>query len=411
MAAIYQLGTRQPARRGAAERLRVAVLGYIVRCPMGGMSWQNLNYLAGLAAMGHEVAFIEIGDQEPTCYDPRSHQISHDASYGLEYATGLLARLGFAERWAFYDSFAKEWRGPLAGRAPGFCASADVVLNISGVNPLEPWFETTPHRVLIDTDPAFTQIKHLTDTASSDAANAHTAFFTFGENIPLGNTDVPDDGLPWQATRQPMVSQLWPVMPAPRDGKYTTVMQWDSYSVREFAGRAYGMKSKSFWEYADLPLATGPIFDIALGGRDLPYAALEPKGWRFSAPLEVAPDAWTYRAFIQGSKAEFGLAKHGYVMSRSGWFSERSACYLATGRPVIAHDTGFGAWLPTGRGVLKFSNLEEARAAIETVNSAYPAHCRAAIEIAEAYFAADRVLGSLLERTFASTPARAATSS
>ena len=407
MAAIYQIGTRHPTRLGAAERLRVVVLGYIVRCPMGGMSWQNLNYLTGLAAMGHEVAFIEIGDEEPTCYDPRRHDISHDPSYGLEYAADLLARIGFSEQWAFYDSLAKQWHGPLAGRAQGFCASADLVLNVSGVNPLEPWFETTPHRVLIDTDPAFTQIKHLTHPPSCKAANGHTAFFTFGENIPEGRTSVPDDGLPWQATRQPIVSQLWPVTPPPRDGKYTTIMQWDSYRVREFAGRAYGMKSQSFWEFADLPLATGPIFNIALGGKNLPYPELEPKGWRFCAPHEVAPDAWTYRDFIRGSKAEFGVAKHGYVISRSGWFSERSACYLATGRPVLAHDTGFGDWLPTGHGVLQFSNVEEARAAIETVNSNYPAHCRSAIDIAEAYFSADRVLGSLIERTFASAPARA----
>ena len=409
MAALDPLVTRHTGRRGAAERLRVVVLGYIVRGPLGGMSWHHLNYVAGLAAMGHDVAFIEIGDEHPTCYDPRRHDMSNDPSYGLDYAAAAFVRLGFSEHWAFYDAVAKAWRGPLAARAQAFCASADMVVNVSGVNPLEPWFETTPHRVLIDTDPAFTQIKHLSDPNACTAAHAHTAFFTFGENIPAGRSSVPDDGLPWQATRQPIALRHWPFTPPPRDGKYTTVMQWESYPPREFAGRAYGMKSQSFREFAELPRATGPIFNIALGGKNLPHAELEAKGWRFCTPLDVAPDPWAYQDFIRGSKAEFGVAKHGYVVSRTGWFSERSACYLASGRPVVAHDTGFGDWLQTGCGVLQFSDIREAAAAIETVNGDYPAHCRGAREIAETYFAADRVLGSLIERTFAGAPARADT--
>lgn len=396
---------RRVKRPSAEARLRIVVLGYVVRGPMGGMSWHHLNYVAGLAAMDHDVVFIEIGDETPCCYDPRRHEMTTDPSFGLDYATKAFTRLGLADRWAYYDANGQRWLGPLSDRAPAFCRSADLVLNVSGVNPLQPWFDDTGHRVLIDTDPAFTQIKHLTNLPANAAARAHTAFFTFGENIPAGRASVPDDGIAWQATRQPIALRHWPLTPAPGDGKYTTVMQWESYPPRHYAGRDYGMKSQSFRDFIDLPLMTGPIFNLALGGKDLPTAELEARGWQFCAPHEVAADPWTYREFIRGSKAEFGVAKHGYVVSRCGWFSERSVCYLATGRPVIAHDTGFGDWLETGRGVLRFSTADEAKAAIDAVNADYPTHCRAARDIAETTFAAERVLESLIERVFAGAPA------
>lgn len=407
MAAIQPFPRRRLTPPG--ERLRIVVLGYIVRGPMGGMTWHHLNYVAGLAAMGHDVAFMEIGDDYPSCYDPRTHTLETDPSFGLGYADRVFRRVGLDRHWAYYDAIEMRWRGPLGARAAEFCASAEIVLNVSGVNPIHPWFAKTPHRVLVDTDPAFTQIKHLTAPAAQAAANAHTAFFTFGENIPAGTADAPDDGFPWQATRQPIALAHWPVTAPQPDGKYSTVMQWESYPPREYGGRKYGMKSRSFAEFQDLPLATGPVFDIAMGGKDLPHAELEAKGWRFCAPHEVARDPWAYQDFIRGSKAEFGLAKHGYVTSRTGWFSERSVCYLATGRPVIAHDTGFGAWLDADRGVIRFSTVDDAKAAIAAVDADYPAHCRAAREVAETYFAAEHVLGALIERTLGSTAkARAA---
>jgi hypothetical protein len=293
----------------------------------------------------------------------------------------------------------------MADRAPEFCASADLAINVSGVNPIDPWFAEVPHRILIDTDPAFTQIRHLTNPAARESAKRHTAFFSFGENLPAGTASVPDDGIPWQATRQPVALNHWPVTPGPCDGKFTTVMLWESYPSREYAGRFYGMKSQSFGEFIDLPARVGSIFQIAMGGINLPHDALGAKGWQFCNPLDVARDPWTYQEFIAASKAEFTVAKHGYVTSRCGWFSERSACYLASGRPVVTQDTGFGDWLASDRGVLSFSTIDQAKAAIEAVNADYAVHCRAAREIAETYFASERVLSSLIERTLAGAAA------
>jgi hypothetical protein len=148
----------------------------------------------------------------------------------------------------------------------------------------------------------------------------------------------------------------------------------------------------------DLPQLAGSIFDLALGSATAPRALLESKGWTLSDPLKVTRDPWTYQSYLQQSKAEFSVAKHGYVVSRSGWFSERSAAYLASGRPVLAQETGFSAWLPAGAGLIAFSTPDEALAGIEEINRRYDFHCRAAREVAKEFFDARKILPRLIER-------------
>jgi hypothetical protein len=391
-------------------QLRIVVLGYVIRGPLGGLAWHHLQYVLGLARLGHDVLFVEDSDDYPACYDPSRGVTDTDPSYGLAFATQTFARLGLGERWAYHDAHTASWLGPAAGHAREACASADVVLNVSGVNPVRPWLAHAPVRVLVDTDPAFTQIRHLDDAAARERAHAHTAFFTFGENVgsPRASrsreaaADLPDDGLPWQPTRQPIVLDAWPVTPGPMDGAFTTVMQWDSYESRRHGGRTYGMKSRSFEPYAGLPGRVAARLEIALGSPSAPRAELAAQGWSIRDPLEVTRDPWTYQAYVRASKAEFSVAKAGYVLSRSGWFSERSACYLASGRPVVVQDSGFSAWLPTGDGVLAFDGPDGAVAAIESVAADYAHHCRAARDIAQSYFDSDAVLSELLERAGAS---------
>jgi hypothetical protein len=241
----------------------------------------------------------------------------------------------------------------------------------------------------------------LTDPAALEGARQHTTFFTFGENVARNTSAVPCDGLPWQATRQPIVLDVWPATPGPAGGRFTTVMQWDSYPAREYGGQRYGMKAESFRPYADLPGDTGEILELALGSASAPRRWLAGKGWVLQDPLRVTRDPWTYQAYIRESKAEFGVAKHGYVVSRSGWFSERSAAYLASGRPVIAQDSGFTEWLSAGAGVLAFRTPQEARDRIQEVSGAYQRHCAAARDVAERYFDSRRVLPGLLESALA----------
>ena len=176
-------------------------------------------------------------------------------------------------------------------------------------------------------------------------------------------------------------------------------MQWDSYPSKEYNGIFYGMKSDSFKPYWELPGKVGPIFELAIGGSNTPFELFKKKGWRLCNPLEVTKDTWTYEEFIKKSKAEFGVAKHGYVASNSGWFSERSACYLVSGRPVVVQDTGFSQNIPCGRGLLAFKKMDEAIAAIEEINGNYEQHCRWAREIAEEYFDYKKILPNLLENS------------
>jgi hypothetical protein len=186
----------------------------------------------------------------------------------------------------------------------------------------------------------------------------------------------------------------------PSEAAFTTVMQWDSYPAVEFGGQRFGMKSESFDAIADLPARVDVPLEIALGGHAAPRDELRRHGWRLTDPLTGALDPWDYQRYLANSRGEFSVAKQGYVTSRSGWFSERSACYLATGRPVIVQDTGFSTYLPSGTGLWAFSNADCAANALDQVQSNYPRECKAARELAGEYFDSGNVLTSLLERSF-----------
>lgn len=384
----------------AGDRLRIVVLGYLVRGPIGGMAWHHLQYAAGFLRLGHEVLFVEDSDDYPSCYDPRTHEVGVDPSYGLAFAQSALERLELGESWAYYDAHTAQWCGPAAPRAAAFCASADVVVNVSGVNPLRPWLADAPRRVLIDTDPVFTQVRNLTDAAFRTRTSQHNAFYSFGELIGSAGCTVPDDGVPWRPTRQPILLDAWPVTPA-RGDRYTTVMQWQSYPPVEHVGRAYGTKRESFELIEQLPSRVAPTLEIALGSADAPRQRLRDLGWRLRDPIAAAPDPWGYQAYLGGSRGELSIAKQAYASTQSGWFSERSACYLASGRPVVVQDTGFSRLLPTGEGLHAFDSIDSAAEAIARIESDYDRHRRDARDLAQRYFDSDAVLGGLLESLFA----------
>jgi hypothetical protein len=385
--------------------LRILVLGYIVRGPLAGHTWHHLQYVLGLAQLGHDVYFLEDSGDYDSCYDPRSHSMGTDASFGLNYAAGVFARIGLPERWAYHDAHTATWHGPAAPRAAELCATADVCLNVSGVNPLREPLLRVPARVFVDTDPAFTQVRHLTDPQAMRAALRHNVFLSFGENIGRAECTVPADGFPWLPTRQPIVLDAWPPVPGSPRGNFSTMMQWESYPAIDYAGGTYGAKSLSFPAFFDLPMNVGERLELAIGGASAPRDRLRASGWIVRDPMAPSADPWTYRRFIAESKAEFTLAKQAYVATQCGWFSDRSAEYLASGRPVVTQETGFSKWLAAPAGLVAFGSPLEAAAGIARVARDYERHCRAAREIAEEYFDARRVLSSVLERAAATSAA------
>lgn len=398
MAVVPSRGRDPKTRQG---HLRIIVLGYLVRGPLGGLAWHHLQYLMGLAQLGHDVHFVEDSDDYPSCYNPVTNVTSRDPTYGLRFARQALADIGLGDRWCYYDQHSDRWHGPASGKIQRVGETAELLFNLSGVNPLRPWMFNIPVRVLVDTDPVFTQVKHLTRPESRTRASLHNRFFSFGENFGLPDCSIPDDGFPWQRTRQPVCMDAWPVTPGRPQGKFTAVMQWRSYDEVEFRGVKYGMKSDSFPPYLGLPKRIGPDLELAVGAHESRRVDLMRRGWSIVDPRVPTLDIWKYQRYIQESRAEFGIAKHGYVVSRSGWFSERSACYLASGRPVLVQDTGFSKWLPAGNGVLPFNNPDDVVRSVEELACRYDYHCHAAREIAEAYFSATDVLNSLVTRSMA----------
>lgn len=383
-----------------SPRLRIVVLGYIIRGPLGGLTWHHLQYAIGLQKLGHDVWFMEDSDDYAGCYNPLTGSLDEDPTYGLDYAARVFERVGLGHRWAYFDAHRGQWHGPAWQDAPTIASTADVVINASGVNPPRSWWERADARVLIDTDPVFTQVRHLTDQRARDAAAAHTDFFSFGENFGRAGCTIPDDGLPWQPTRQPVVADLWPLVPPNPLGRYTTVMQWESYRPVTWGTQSFGMKADSFEPFADLPseVPVGLALELALGSEHAPRAQLRERGWQVSDPIAATLDPWIFQRFIGSSRAEFAVAKQGYVASRSGWFSERTTSYLASGRPALAHDTGFSEFISADLGLIAFSNLDDVLEGIANIEAHYALHCRHAREIVEENFQATVVLDFLLQR-------------
>ncbi len=403
------------------KKPRVLVSGFVVRRPVGGLAWHYLHYVVGLARLGYDVYYIEDSEDYPCCFNPAKRidqngadpnyvpatfdRLGIDPTFGLNFAGSVFARLGLANRWAYYDAHSFAWKGGCGDAIKRVIDSADLFLNVShSITSLRPWHLQIPARALVDTDPVFAQVRHIHVPAWLDRPLQHTAFLTFGENYEAKCCTTPVDGLPWRPTRQPIVLDLWPVTPPPSDGHFTTVMSWKSYDSARDGSVTYGVKSDSFQEYLDLAQEVPTPLELAVDGPAAIRQLLTDKGWLLRDALEVTSDPWTYQEYIRRSAGEFALAKQAYAVTFSGWFSERSAAYLASGRPVVAQETGFTKWMKSGRGVIPFKTRREARRALLQVMQNYKAHSAAAREIARKYFDHSRVLPRLIEEALSPPP-------
>lgn len=362
----------------------IVLSGMVAADPhQGGATWAVLQYALGLERLGHDVTLVEPAPSAGPATVGYFEQVI--AEFGLSAAL-LVDRSRETVGLSYED---------LHRRA----SEAELLLNINGLLADEELLAAIPVRVYLDIDAGFNQLWHATQGIDR-RFGGHTHHVTIGLGIGEDWSPVPTCGIEWEKTLQPVVLAEWPVADGIREDALTTVGNWRGYGSFEHDGVFYGQKAHSLRELIELPRKTDEQFRLALAihpdeVRDL--EALASNGWQLVDPAEVAGTPNAYRRFIQGSKAEFGLVKQGCVAAPCGWFSDRSACYLASSRPVVAQETGFSRFLPTGKGLFAFETEDEAVAAIEEIRGDYERHAAAARAIAEEHFDSDRVLTKLLE--------------
>jgi hypothetical protein len=369
----------------------------MIRHPLAGNLMAYFHYLLGLYRLGHRVVYMEESGWPSSCYDPERQEHVEDPSVGIRIVRRLMAyaRVDIPLCYVHRES-GKSWgMDPVEMRR--VISGADLLLNVGGVCWL-PDFLLCQRRALVDMDPFFTQIGRF----ASEGLNGYQTYFTYGANVGRAGCHIPSDGNTWLATVPPVVPELWAadlsVSDCPCNAPFTTIANWSAYGGVDYQGVRYGQKDQEFLALGDLPGRAGQRLELALANADSAVTdKLTQRGWSVVSAAEVSKDIGAYQKYIARSRGEFTVAKNAYVRTYSGWFSDRSVCYLASGRPVIMQDTGFSDWLPTGEGVLAFSTVDEGLACIERVNSRYSANCRTARELAEEIFSYKVVLPAMLD--------------
>jgi hypothetical protein len=388
--------------------LRLIVLGNIGCEPYPGIAWQAMQYAVGLRRLGHEVYYFETSSAWP--YDPVSESRVNDSGHALGWLAHVADHFGFGNHWAYRRSYGdKAWFGMERAGAEDLLAHADAILSITGSTRIEEEGLEAGRLVYVCTDPVVHEVRFAAgDEDVRTLVEEHDDIVTFGENIGTGRCPLPPLPRLRGRTRQPVLTDLWePESHAGNgagtrigaSGNFTTVGNWRQEGRdTEFGGeRYYWSKHREYLNFIDLPRRLGQPLEMATGlvqlGED-ESELLRRNGWRLADAHGLT--LCSYRDYIRRSRGEFTVAKDANVRLRTGWFSDRSACYLAAGRPVITQDTGFGDVLPVGEGLFAFRTLEDILAAFDAVASAYERHSRRAREIAQEYFRAETVLARLL---------------
>jgi hypothetical protein len=346
-----------------------------------------------LRRLGHLVTYFEHYGWPTSCYDAGEDVMTADPGYGTRYLTSLLEAYAPNQDWCYLAEDGTN-HGMPRERLGQLCAEADIHLNLSNINWV-PELEQCRRRVLVDTDPVFTQIGAH---GIGGPFARYDRLFTYGENVHKLGCCMPTGGSRWLPTRQPIVLDLWNANGADPFGPFTSVFNWSAYGDHRHRGQVYGQKDREFEPFFSLPRVTGEAMELAVQAPKAVRRRLLEGGWRLADPLTVTRDPSTFQDYVRNSRAEFSVAKHGYVATRCGWFSDRSAAYLAMGRPVVTQDTGFTEVLGSDTGLLAFQTAPEAATAIQSIDANYDRHSVAARALAEEYFDADRILTHMLER-------------
>ncbi len=386
------------------KRKRIVVMGFMGSCPIAGVIWQHIHYIVGLQRLGHDVYYIEDSARLP--YNPETFDTNED----FDYASRLLSRLSrefeFQGRWGFCARYLP--KHPTAGlslkKIRQLYRDADAILNVCGSQEFNEDLLESDRILYVESDPGLEQIKVDKGVSTTRRyLRRHHALFTFGENVGKPVFPVPTHGLKWLPTRQPVVTDLWrSARPPGKSAVFTSIANWSTSGLKDvtWRGKKYlWSKSLEFLRFIGAPESCGETFELATDVKDPKLEArFARNGWRLTSPNQLSVDYWSYQKYIQRSKGEFTVAKDQYVRLKTGWFSDRSACYLAAGRPVITQETGFTKIYGQSGGLFGFKSLGDIVEAAREIRLDYRKHCRAAANIGREVFEASKVVASLLER-------------
>jgi hypothetical protein len=363
----------------------------------GGEAWTRMSWVLGFKKLGFEVYFIEQIAPE-NCVDVAGNKTSFERSANWAYFEQITKEFGIADSSVLIESGNLQSSGLALAQLFELANAAELLINISGHLTLEPLLQKIRCKAYIDLDPGFTQFWHA-DPAIDFHLQPHEFYFTVGENIGTEHCAIPTSDIHWRPIRQPVVLEHWPMVKSQALSRFTTIASWRGpFGPVVYGDKTFGLKVHEFRKFIELPAYAPQHFEIALNihpadHKDL--TALKHNGWQI-VDLAVASNCSSFRGYIEDSEAEFSVAQGIYVETNSGWFSDRTVRYLASGKPALVQDTGFSRNLPVGEGLMTFSTLPEAIAGAQRLAKDYDRHCRAARTLAETYFDSDKVLGKLL---------------
>jgi hypothetical protein len=388
------------------DKLRIVIGGFIGLYPSGGVTWDYIQYPLGFHLLGHDVYYIEDTMQYSRYQSPGQNW--DDPSDSVQYLKETMERFGLGERWAYRDIATGNCYGMSLTRVLEVCETADLFINISASTFLREEYLKIPKRALIDSDPMFTQVQDWDDSDPEKSLaeikkvfSHYNYLFTFGENINAGDCKIPTYELTWIPTRQPVCLEHWHPDKKEKRTAFTTVMNWSTRKKLIYLNEEWGQKDVEFEKIFQVPnqFRKAPFeIIVADSSKKLDYQELANAGWKTYDPLEKINNIDDYRSFIESSLGEFSVAKETYVKSNSGWFSCRSACYLAAGRPVVVQETQWSKYIPSGAGLLSFSDTTSAINSLEAVFTDIEKHSKSAKEVAHEYFDSNKVLADMISR-------------
>ena len=396
-------GLRTKAAMGVfnPSKGKVIVFGILFWFPLAGVTYQFIHFLLGLRRLGYDVYYIE--DSGRWIYDPDLNDLSPNASKNIKAVAPILEAYGFKDRWGFRGDYpGGQCYGLDEARILQLYGEVEACLNVTGSQELREEHRACARHIYVETDPVAGQILVAQgDQDMIDTLTSHDTHFTYGGNFGQPDCRVPLERFNWLPTVQPVLLDLWDnqILPG-ADAYFNTIATWQNQGKDiVFNGETYyWSKDREFRKFIDLPDDGGHNFELAVGVEGTDRQLLEAHRWKLTDPVDLSRNMASYHDFIVNSRGEFTVAKDQNIRLRSGWFSDRSACYLAAGRPVITQDTAFGSYLPTGKGLFSFQTREDILAALEEISTDYRGNCEAAREIAAEYFAAEKVLASLMSR-------------